>query len=132
MLKAPMRKPLLLLAASLTACAGGPVSIRQAMASCARGASAVEVVAAGTVARTLGSYSSRTGTHEGFLLATGGLTVRIENNTTITGPVPLAKGEAVSLQGQYECNDGVIHWTHHDPRMRHAGGFIEAGGKTYR
>ncbi len=127
-----MRKTAWLLAAALAACAGGPVSIRQAMADCARGSSGVEVVASGTVARMLGIYSSRTGTHEGFVLSTGGLMVRIEDNTTISGPVPLTKGEAVSLQGQYECNDGVIHWTHHDPRLRHVGGFIQAGGITYR
>ena len=132
MRKTAMRKLFWLLPALLAACASGPVSIKQAMANCARGSSAVEVVASGNVARLLGSYRSRTGAHEGFLLATDGLTVRIENNTTITGPIPLSTGEAVSLQGQYECNDGVIHWTHHDPRMRHIGGFIQAGGKTYR
>lgn len=128
-----MRKLLAVLApAVLAACASGPVTIPQAMANCARGSSAVEVSASGVVARTLGTYQTRTGTHEGFVLSTGGLNVRIENNTTITGPIPLVKGERVSLQGQYECNDGVIHWTHHDPRMRHIGGFIQAGGKTYR
>ena len=66
------------------------------------------------------------------MLAGNGLTIRVEDNTTITGQIPLSKGEAVSLQGQYECNDGVIHWTHHDPRGRHFGGFIQAGGKIYR
>ena len=59
-------------------------------------------------------------------------TIRIEDNVSVTGPIPLSKGELVTLQGQYECNDGVIHWTHHDPRGRHVGGFIEAGGKIYR
>lgn len=128
----PVRKLVFLSAAALAACATGPVSVKQAMANCARGASAVEIAAAGTVARTLGTYRSRSGMHEGFVLNTGGLALRVENNTTITGPVPLTKGEAVSLQGQYECNDGVVHWTHHDPRLRHIGGFIQAGGKTYR
>ncbi len=102
------------------------------MGLCARGASAVEVTASGSVARLLGNYSSGTRTHEGFLLHSNAFTIRIEDNTTITGQIPLSKGEAVSLQGQYECNDGVIHWTHHDPRERHPGGFIEAGGKIYR
>ncbi len=121
-----------LLLAALTGCAGGPVTVEQAMAGCARGASAVEVVANGTVARLLGTYSSRTGTHEGFVLRSKAMSIRIENNTTITGPIPLSQGEAVTLQGQYECNDGVIHWTHHDPRLRHIGGYIQAGGKIYR
>jgi len=123
---------LALFSAALTGCASGPVSVEKAMGLCARGASAVEVTANGSVARMLGNYTSRTGTHEGFLLRSNALTIRIENNTSITGQIPLSKGEAVSLQGQYECNDGVIHWTHHDPRGRHSGGFIEAGGKIYR
>jgi hypothetical protein len=123
---------LALLAAALTGCASGPVTVEKAMGLCARGSSVVEITASGSVARLLGSYTSRTGTHEGFLLRSGALTLRIENNTTITGPIPLSKGEPVSLQGQYECNDGVVHWTHHDPRGRHTGGFIQAGGKTYR
>ncbi len=123
---------LALIATALSGCATGPVSVEKAMGLCARGASAVEVTASGSVARLLGDYTSRTGTHEGFLLRSNALTIRIEDNTTITGEIPLSKGEAVSLQGQYECNDGVIHWTHHDPRGRHSGGFIEAGGKIYR
>jgi len=121
-----------LLAAILTGCASGPVTVEKAMGFCARGASAVEVTANGSIARLLGNFSSRTGTHEGFVLHSNGLMIRIEDNTAITGPIPLSKGETVSLQGQYECNDGVIHWTHQDPRGRHMSGFIEAGGKIYR
>lgn len=102
------------------------------MASCARGASAVEVVASGKVAQLLGTFSSPTGQHEGFTIHSKSMTIRIEDNVSITGPIPLTKGEPVTLQGVYECNDGVIHWTHHDPRGRHMGGYIQAGGKIYR
>jgi len=122
--------PLLLIA--LTNCAGGPQTIEQAMATCARGASSAEVVASGTVAKLLGTHTSATGEHEGFAMRYKAMTVRVEDNVRITGPIPLTKGEAISLQGVYECNDGVIHWTHHDPRGRHMGGYIQAGGKTYR
>ncbi len=121
-----------LLAATLGGCASGPVTVEKAMSLCARGASAVEVTANGSVARLLGNSSSRTGTHEGFVLRSNALMIQVQDNTTITGQIPLSKGEAVTLQGQYECNDGVIHWTHHDPRGRHVSGFIEAGGKIYR
>ena len=121
-----------LLAAALAGCASGPVTVEKAMGLCARGATAIEVTADGSVARLLSNSSSPTGTHEGFVLRSNALMIRIEDNTTITGQIPLSKGETVSLQGQYECNDGVIHWTHHDPRGRHISGFIEAGGKIYR
>jgi hypothetical protein len=127
-----VRKLLPLLLLALMGCAGAPETIEQAMASCARGASFVEVVASGTVAQLLGTYSSPTGQHEGFTLRSKAMTIRIEDNVSITGPIPLSKREPVTLQGQYECNDGVIHWTHRDPRGRHIGGYIEAGGKIYR
>jgi hypothetical protein len=127
-----VRKLLPLFLLALTCCVGGPETIEQAMASCARGASSVEVAASGKVAQLLGTYSSPTGQHEGFTLRSKALTIRIEDNVSITGSIPLTKGEPVTLQGVYECNDGVIHWTHHDPRGRHMGGYIEAGGKIYR
>ncbi|HEV2261338.1 MAG TPA: DUF3465 domain-containing protein [Candidatus Rubrimentiphilum sp.] len=127
-----MRNARALLFLMFAACAPAPARIDQAMDMCARGAPSVEVTASGTVARLLGTTVTRSGTHEAFLLQTGGMNVRIENNTSITGPIPLTRGERVSLQGQYECNDGVIHWTHRDPRGRHMWGYIEAGGKIYR
>lgn len=127
-----MRNARALLFLMFAACAPAPARIEQAMDMCARGAPSVEVTASGTVARLLGTAVTRSGTHEAFLLQTGGMNVRIENNTSITGPIPLTRGERVSLQGQYECNDGVIHWTHRDPRGRHMWGYIEAGGKIYR
>lgn len=126
-----MRRFFTLSAIVLSGCAGGPVSIDRAMGICARGASAVEVTATGTVAAVLGTSTSQSGTHEGFLLRSHDLTLHIEDNVSITGPIPLSKGEAVTLQGQYECNDGVIHYTHHDPRGRHISGYIEAGGRNY-
>ena len=59
--------------------------------------------------------------------------MRVEANTDFTGPIPLAPGQHVAVKGEYEYypRGGVIHWTHRDPRGRHEGGYIEAGGKTY-
>jgi hypothetical protein len=72
------------------------------------------------------------GTHEGFIVSLAGRTYRVEDNVDITGPVPLRRGERIELQGQFECNDYVIHWTHRDPAGRHVAGYIEADGKTYQ
>jgi hypothetical protein len=104
----------------------------------------VEVVADGTVTRVLGvapgrpSTTLRTGSspHEGFLLrlASGcSLVVRVEANTDFTGPIPLAQGQRVAVKGEYEFypRGGVVHWTHRDPRGRHEGGYIAAGGQVY-
>jgi Protein of unknown function (DUF3465) len=100
------------------------------------GRSRVEVVADGTVTRLLGVQPGVVSPHEGFLmrLRSGCDTiVRVEVNTDLAGTFPVARGDAVTVKGEYEYYPlgGVIHWTHHDPRGRHEGGFIEIGGKTY-
>ncbi|MGC1379893.1 MAG: DUF3465 domain-containing protein [Candidatus Baltobacteraceae bacterium] len=96
----------------------------------------VEVVADGTVTRVLGMQAGRVSPHEGFLLrlASGcSLIVRVEANTDFTGAIPLAAGQHVAVKGEYEYYPlgGVIHWTHRDPRARHEGGYIDAGGHLY-
>ncbi|HVR47716.1 MAG TPA: DUF3465 domain-containing protein [Candidatus Binatia bacterium] len=96
----------------------------------------VEVVADGTVTRMLGVAPGRVSPHEGFLLrlASGcSLVVRVEVNTDFTGTIPIAQGQRVSVKGEYEFypRGGVVHWTHRDPRGRHEGGYIEAGGQLY-
>jgi hypothetical protein len=44
------------------------------------------------------------------------------------------EGEMIEFYGEYEWNDkgGVIHWTHHDPKGKHAGGWLRYQGKLYR
>jgi Protein of unknown function (DUF3465) len=100
------------------------------------GRSHVEVVVDGTVTRVLGVAPGRESPHEGFLLklASGcSLVVRVEANTDFTGAIPLTEGQRVAVKGEYEFypRGGVVHWTHRDPRGRHEGGYISAGGQVY-
>ncbi len=46
----------------------------------------------------------------------------------------LQAGDWVSFRGEYVWNNkgGIIHWTHHDPRGRHEGGWIEHDGNVYK
>lgn len=102
----------------------------------ADGRSQVEVVADGTVTRTLGTQQGRVSPHEGFLMRLGSacsVIVRVEVNTDFTGSIPLRRGQHVLVKGEYEYYPlgGVIHWTHRDPRGRHAGGYIATGGQIY-
>ena len=102
------------------------------------GRSHIEATAGGSVARLLGVRNGPSGMHEGFLLhlrgASGhGLTIRVEDNIDITGPIPLREGDEVEARGEYiyDPRGGVMHYTHHDPRGRHAAGYLRVHGKLY-
>ena len=88
----------------------------------------------GTITRYLGTRYSESGEHEGFLVQTTGSNapLKIEDNVNITGFIPLRRGDAIELQGQYECNDGVIHWTHRDPSGRHVAGYVIVNGRRFQ
>ncbi len=132
--------------ALVTACAGsagsaGPDRVRNAVAYDAwrSGRSHVEVTVGGVVARMLGTRVGRSGSHEGFLLhlsgADGrGLTVRVEDNVDLTGPIPLREGEPIEVRGEYifDSRGGIVHYTHRDPRGHHLSGYVLADGKFYQ
>ncbi len=97
----------------------------------------VEVVAAGTIYRILGTREGRSGSHEGFLIRLDSgckASIKVETNVSLTGPVPLAGGEAVEVKGEYEYNPlgGVIHWTHHALGGHHEGGYVKAANVLYQ
>jgi hypothetical protein len=127
----------LAVAATLYACAATQAPDDPALCSAyADGRSHVEVVADGTVTRTLGVQQGRVSPHEGFLMRLGSacsVIVRVEVNTDFTGSIPLQRGQHVLVKGEYEYYPmgGVIHWTHRDLRGRHEGGYIATGGRIY-
>jgi hypothetical protein len=103
------------------------------------GRSHLEVTASGSVARVLGTRRGPSGVHEGFLVhlrgaAGRGLTVRVEDNVDLTGPIPLAAGDDVEVRGEYiyDPRGGLIHETHLDPRGRRPAGFVKVAGKLYQ
>jgi hypothetical protein len=128
------------LCATLAGCAGGHGGAANADVYDAWRAhrSYVQVTASGSVARVLGTRLGPAGEHEGFLLhlsgAEGrGLTVRVEDNTDLTGPIPLQAGEDAIVSGEYiyDPRGGIIHYTHRDPRGRHPSGYVRVNGRLY-
>lgn len=74
--------------------------------------------------------------HQKFILELpSGITVLIAHNIDLAPRIPSLKtGDEISFFGEYEWNDkgGVIHWTHHDPAGRHAGGWLKHNGATFQ
>jgi hypothetical protein len=75
--------------------------------------------------------------HQKFLIKTDdGPTLLVSHNIDLSERVPLRQGIAVAVRGEYVWNTkgGLMHWTHHDPKGKHEGGWIKilASGRRYR
>ena len=74
--------------------------------------------------------------HQRFILKlTSGRTLLIAHNIDLAPKLTsLKKGDSVEFNGEYEWNSkgGILHWTHHDPRGRHIGGWLKHNGRTYQ
>ncbi len=95
----------------------------------------VQVRGQGTVIRVL-TDDLRGSRHQRFLVQLkSGQTLLISHNIDLAPRIPELKvGDPVQFYGAYEYNPkgGVIHWTHHDPKGRHPGGWIKHKGVTYQ
>lgn len=73
--------------------------------------------------------------HQRFLVQIpAGPSILIAHNIDLAPRVKgLREGDQVRFKGEYEWTEkgGVVHWTHHDPRGRHPGGWIERAGERY-
>lgn len=110
---------------------GGAAELRRLQAERARDR---PLTVEGVVSRTLAD--DREGSrHQRFIIDTDvGISLLIAHNIDLAPRLDgLAVGDVVTAAGEYEWNDrgGVLHWTHHDPAGRHAGGYLLWKGRRY-
>ena len=98
------------------------------------GRSNVWVESAGEVTRVLADDDEGS-RHQRFNVEiASGDTVLIAHNIDLAERAPVERGDRVEFRGEYEWNDkgGVVHWTHHDPGAKRAGGWLRHDGQEYR
>lgn len=73
--------------------------------------------------------------HQKFIIeVSGGMSLLITHNIDLAPRInSLNQGDLVEIYGQYEWNDrgGLLHWTHHDPKGKRAGGWIIHNNRKY-
>ena len=119
---------------SLPLHARGPVSTLTVEQAYTQKRSDIFLEATGTVIKSL-TDDNKGARHQRFLLRlASGHTVLIVHNIDLVARVPVQQGDTVQVRGEYVWNakGGLIHWTHHDPQGRLAGGWIQWQGKVYR
>jgi len=90
---------------------------------------------AGKVVRILPDDNSGS-RHQKFIVEMpSGKTLLIAHNIDLAPRIgSLSVGDTVTFLGVYANNSkgGVIHWTHHDPRGKHPGGWLQKQGRKYQ
>jgi hypothetical protein len=95
----------------------------------------VWLTASGEVIKIL-SDDNKGSRHQRFLVKVNlTQTVLIAHNIDLANRVAnLQPGDMIQFYGEYEWNEkgGVIHWTHHDPAGKKAGGWIKHNDIMYQ
>ncbi len=129
--QAPMLSPAPI-AAKQTERADGDTIIAQAFAN---QKSDLQVSGQGVVSKVLPD-DNKGSRHQRFILKlANGQTLLVAHNIDLAPRIPnLQSGDAVQFYGEYEWSHkgGVIHWTHHDPRGKHVGGWLQHQGQRYQ
>lgn len=73
--------------------------------------------------------------HEAFDCRTDdGVSLEVVDNVDLAPPVPVGPGDRIAVRGELVVDPGrgpLVHWTHHDPALRHPGGWIDLDGRRY-
>ena len=94
----------------------------------------VIVEGVGTVVKVLPD-DTKGSQHQKFILKiSSGETILVAHNIDLAPRISgISKHDEIIFKGEFEWNErgGVVHWTHHDPRGNHEGGWLKHMGKVY-
>ena len=74
--------------------------------------------------------------HQRFILTLpSGHTLLVAHNIDLAPRInSLRAGDTIEFYGEYIWNDkgGILHWTHHDPKGQHPGGWLKHNDELYQ
>ncbi|CAH1526795.1 conserved exported hypothetical protein [Vibrio jasicida] len=95
----------------------------------------IQVQGTGRVVHVLPD-DTRGSQHQKFILKlTSGQTLLVAHNIDLAPRLEnLNVGDHIEFNGEYEwsAKGGVLHWTHHDPKGWHEGGWLRHNDRTYQ
>lgn len=116
---------------TVTGCNAESMTVEQAYS---QQKSDVQIEGEGVVIKVLPD-DTKGSQHQRFILKlASGQTLLVAHNIDLAPRIPnLKNGDRVAFYGEYEWNKkgGVVHWTHHDPRGKHVGGWLKHNEKIY-
>jgi len=129
----------LTLSATLVACSTAPPSAdnSRVLTDIAAHRAGSEEVVEGTVVRVLPNSNGPSGLHERFIVDVraneSNVPLYVTDNISVGQAPTLHVGDRVVVKGELAFNERgpLLHYTHRDPRLRHAPGFVEVGGHVY-
>jgi hypothetical protein len=120
------------LTADVESASGADVLIAEAFRN---GQSNIQLGGLGRVGRILPD-DNKGSRHQKFLVELeSGHSLLIAHNIDLAPRIKdLREGQSIEFYGEYEWNKqgGVIHWTHHDPKGIHSGGWLRYQGQVYK
>ena len=116
---------------TVTGCNAESMTVEQAYS---QQKSDVQIEGEGVVIKVLPD-DTKGSQHQRFILKlASGQTLLVAHNIDLAPRIPnLKNGDRVAFYGEYEWNKkgAVVHWTHHDPRGKHVGGWLKHNEKIY-
>lgn len=94
----------------------------------------VQVLGSGIVERLLADDLKGSRHQRIIVREPSGATLLVVHNIDLAPRIDGIKlGDKLSYFGEYIWNKkgGLVHWTHHDPKGKHIGGWLEHNGKRY-
>ena len=101
----------------------------------ARRISDIQVEGEGTISKLLPNDTGGIRHQKMIIALNSGQSILLAHNIDLAGKIdPIRLGDSIAFKGEYVWSEkgGLVHWTHHDPKGHHVGGWLKYNQKIYQ